>query len=258
VKHTITNTLGLIAFALTLFTFTTGTGFTVTEVVDAQQPTYTYVSSTPSQTREPLPINDPAPLTGDLAHEDTRDPAPSYAPDTIVGSLDPHVSALDHQHSYTGTLAPVPAPVATKPTAATPMPKVAPSPTLYAHISPEVVIEDATPTTPAAPICEEDMPCWDCSTMGNKVCGPTATPAPPAPTVPSIPPLTDACSEFETRNADGSCTPVTLDEQPTTPIVPPHAEPNPSLDPNHPIDCDNLQPGDAFAGIGIYCKLDQK
>jgi hypothetical protein len=23
--------------------------------------------------------------------------------------------------------------------------------------------------------CEEDMPCWDCSTMGNKVCGPTFT-----------------------------------------------------------------------------------
>ncbi len=20
--------------------------------------------------------------------------------------------------------------------------------------------------------CEEDMPCWDCTTMGNKVCGP--------------------------------------------------------------------------------------
>ena len=22
--------------------------------------------------------------------------------------------------------------------------------------------------------CEEDMPCWDCSTMGNRVCGPVS------------------------------------------------------------------------------------
>lgn len=28
----------------------------------------------------------------------------------------------------------------------------------------------AEPPTPTA--CVEDMPCWDCNTMGNKVCGP--------------------------------------------------------------------------------------
>jgi hypothetical protein len=27
---------------------------------------------------------------------------------------------------------------------------------------------------PEAPVCEEDMPCWDCSTMGNLQCGPIA------------------------------------------------------------------------------------
>jgi hypothetical protein len=21
------------------------------------------------------------------------------------------------------------------------------------------------------PVCEEDMPCWDCTTMGNRICG---------------------------------------------------------------------------------------
>lgn len=26
-------------------------------------------------------------------------------------------------------------------------------------------------TTPPTTRCEEDMPCWDCSTMGNKICG---------------------------------------------------------------------------------------
>ncbi len=25
--------------------------------------------------------------------------------------------------------------------------------------------------------CVEDMPCWDCSTMGNRQCGPVITPA---------------------------------------------------------------------------------
>ena len=32
-------------------------------------------------------------------------------------------------------------------------------------------VELTDPTLPATtPVCEEDMPCWDCSTMGNKVC----------------------------------------------------------------------------------------
>jgi len=30
------------------------------------------------------------------------------------------------------------------------------------------------PTTPpTTTVCMEDMPCWDCNTMGNLVCGPT-------------------------------------------------------------------------------------
>ena len=27
-------------------------------------------------------------------------------------------------------------------------------------------------TTPPATVCIEDMPCWDCATMGNRICGP--------------------------------------------------------------------------------------
>lgn len=39
-------------------------------------------------------------------------------------------------------------------------------------------------TQPTQTQCEEDMPCWDCKTMGNKLCGPQtpplkATPEPP-------------------------------------------------------------------------------
>lgn len=28
-------------------------------------------------------------------------------------------------------------------------------------------------THPGPPRCEEDMPCWNCHTMGNHVCGPS-------------------------------------------------------------------------------------
>jgi hypothetical protein len=32
--------------------------------------------------------------------------------------------------------------------------------------------EPATTETPVQPApCQEDMPCWDCRTMGNKICG---------------------------------------------------------------------------------------
>lgn len=40
-------------------------------------------------------------------------------------------------------------------------------------------------------VCHEDEPCWDCSTMGNLVCGPVeasplvAQSAPPLPALPS-------------------------------------------------------------------------
>jgi len=36
------------------------------------------------------------------------------------------------------------------------------------------------------PICTEDMPCWDCETMGNKECGPVVVP----PVVPPVKPPT--------------------------------------------------------------------
>jgi len=49
------------------------------------------------------------------------------------------------------------------------------------------------PTVP----CQEDEPCWDCSTMGNLICGPPdigtpvtiVQPAPPAPSAPAPTPV---------------------------------------------------------------------
>lgn len=49
--------------------------------------------------------------------------------------------------------------------------------------APEPTIKGVEPATtptipahaePALPECQEDMPCWECKTMGNKVCGATA------------------------------------------------------------------------------------
>lgn len=70
--------------------------------------------------------------------------------------------------------APVQAPAPVQPAPV----QVAPAP-VSAPVQPaQTVAPVPTPTPTAAqttaPACEEDMPCWDCETMGNKVCGPTA------------------------------------------------------------------------------------
>ena len=135
---------------------------------------------------------------------------------------------------------------------------------VYVPVAPVAPV--AAPVAPVAvpvAVCHEDEPCWDCKTMGNKICGPVA------PEVPTIPPYTDqdstppvvspaptleACSEFQTRAEDGSCVRSDFwDDEPTLPIIPPHAEPNPL-----PEYCLNPELGDAHAGIGLTCQLDQK
>lgn len=39
---------------------------------------------------------------------------------------------------------------------------------------------EPTPGAPDEPVavCQEDEPCWDCETMGNRICGPTTEPPP--------------------------------------------------------------------------------
>jgi hypothetical protein len=32
--------------------------------------------------------------------------------------------------------------------------------------------DDPAPAHPAVTRCAEDDPCWDCATMGNRICGP--------------------------------------------------------------------------------------
>lgn len=41
--------------------------------------------------------------------------------------------------------------------------------------------DNCTPV-PTTTTCQEDMPCWDCATMGNLVCGPITT----TTTVPTV------------------------------------------------------------------------
>jgi hypothetical protein len=69
--------------------------------------------------------------------------------------------------------APTPTPTTTTPdttpapTTTTPAPEPAP-------VAPELPAPTTTPAPPPAVTdpCMEDEPCWDCSTMGNGVCGP--------------------------------------------------------------------------------------
>jgi hypothetical protein len=58
----------------------------------------------------------------------------------------------------------------------------------YDEVIPPVTHEECTPVEPP-PVCEEDMPCWDCETMGNKECGPVVPPVVPPTTPPVKPPV---------------------------------------------------------------------
>lgn len=117
-----------------------------------------------------------------------------------------------------------------------------------------------TATTTAPQIAAQPQPAPTQTVEPQTTTAQATQPTPPAPPVPSIPPYTDeACSEFEARAEDGSCVPSNYWDEgpdmgldPVSPpvIIPPHAEPNPGLD------CDNLQLGDAHAGIGLACGLD--
>lgn len=53
-----------------------------------------------------------------------------------------------------------------------PAPTAQPAPTapVAATVAPVTVETTSTGSTVQ---CEEDMPCWDCSQMGNTICGPT-------------------------------------------------------------------------------------
>jgi len=95
----------------------------------------------------------------------------------------PHVAG-DLKYDYVAEVAsdcedftpePTPTPTPTEPTP-TPTPTVTePTPT-------------PTPTpTETEPPCEEDQPCWDCETMGNKKCGPDKPDKPKPPAKPEQP-----------------------------------------------------------------------
>lgn len=43
---------------------------------------------------------------------------------------------------------------------------------------PEQPATTTTTTTVPPAVCHEDEPCWDCETMGNRICGPTVAPPP--------------------------------------------------------------------------------
>jgi hypothetical protein len=68
-------------------------------------------------------------------------------------------------------VAPVTAPVVVS---AVPAPKSVPvSPVAVAPSSGNIV--SVEPTAVPVPVCQEDQPCWDCETMGNRICGPLPT-----------------------------------------------------------------------------------
>lgn len=99
----------------------------------------------------------------------------------------------------------------------------APQPVKVQTPAPVVAVPVTAPTAPAIPAaapapvrCEEDQPCWDCATMGNKICGPATS---------------DQCQE------DDPCWDCkTMGNKICG-----------------PVDCATLKLGDAWAGVGTYC-----
>lgn len=78
--------------------------------------------------------------------------------------------------------------VASEPVAVVKTPEAKPAPKTPAK--PKVIAKPkSTPKVQApvkvenSPVCEEDEPCWDCATMGNRVCGPQAAPVQTGPSV---------------------------------------------------------------------------
>lgn len=119
-----------------------------------------------------LPINDPA-AAADVAAPDTQPTV--VVPTSATFTLD--------LAEVTGT-APAPPPAAVEP--------------VRAPAGPVTGWEDGR--------CDEDEPCWDCETMGNRICGPIAgAPAPveaPDPSWPACPGMVAA--------EDGSCVPASF------------------------------------------------
>jgi hypothetical protein len=62
---------------------------------------------------------------------------------------------------------PVPVPAATATATAMAQPVSEPVAPAETVVAPSVAVTEPEP----APVCYEDMPCWDCSTMGNRICG---------------------------------------------------------------------------------------
>lgn len=85
-----------------------------------------------------------------------------------------------YDKTFTGTWQPCQAPTTTT-IDRDPTTTVAPTTT----IDREAATTVPAPTTVATTLpCQEDQPCWDCATMGNRICGPVALPV--VPVVPVV------------------------------------------------------------------------
>jgi hypothetical protein len=93
---------------------------------------------------------------------------------SLFGSSVAHADAPSQAPASQPIVAPVSASLPTYLTEVS----TSPAPTSQVEIPAIPAPEVGVPQQPAQR-CEEDMPCWDCATMGNKICGPVAEPVAP-------------------------------------------------------------------------------
>lgn len=109
----------------------------------------------------------------------------------VVVTANDHIGDLDEtEHTQSCTTTTSSSTPDSVPPSTTSTPVTTPSTSSSSSPTTTVVTEVAPPTTtaptstevgvapPTTHHCEEDEPCWDCTTMGNLICGPTQAPRP--------------------------------------------------------------------------------
>lgn len=114
--------------------------------LDSPTVTTTAAPETEPQQPEPQPITEPQPTTAEPQPEPATLPTITVDPTPIT--VDPTPTAVD---PYSG------------------------NPIVDCEAQGLITAEDATCVSSSfyapEPVCQEDEPCWNCETMGNKVCG---------------------------------------------------------------------------------------
>lgn len=175
-----------------------------------------------AQPQHPVPVHTPSSVK-------LVDPQPVGPPTTVHSPK----ATLDFSKVSVTTEAKPVEPVEVAPVEYLPVAQALPLAQSLPPVKASIPVIPVVPSAKPVTACMEDEPCWDCSTMGNLICGPitqqVTAPAqkPVAPvtapvkvTAPSIDPYSGVldipCKTGYVKAEDKSCVPVSYYEEPVT------------------------------------------